>query len=102
MRKQAISVTLETDNLVWLRGQARAADRSVSETLDRLVAAARGDRASGGTRSVVGTVTIAPQDPDLAAADAATRSLFGASLARDAAAPARRASPPRTRRRARG
>ncbi len=102
MRKQAISVTLETDNLTWLRGQARSADRSVSETLDRLVAAARGDRASGGARSVVGTITIAPQDLDLAEADAATRSLFGASLDRDAASPARGASPSRARRRARG
>ena len=102
MRKQAISVTLETDNLAWLRGRARAADRSVSETLDCLVVAARGDRASDGGRSVAGTVTIAPPDHDLADADAAVRSLFGASLARDAASPARGASPRRSRRGARG
>jgi hypothetical protein len=98
MRKQAISVTLETDNLAWLRGRARAADRSVSETLDLLVTAARGDRSAGDSRSVAGTISIAPHDPDLSGADAAVRSLFGASLARDAAARARDASPRRARR----
>ncbi len=42
MPKQPISVTLSRENLVWLRGQTRAtAGRSVSETLDRLVAEAR-------------------------------------------------------------
>jgi hypothetical protein len=98
MRKQAISVTLETDNLAWLRGRARAADRSVSETLDLLVTAARGDRSAGDARSVAGTISIAPHDPELTGADAVVRSLFGASLARDAAGPARDASPRRPRR----
>ena len=102
MRKQAISVTLETDNLAWLRGRARAADRSVSETLDRLVSEARSGRASADARSVVGTISIAPHDPDLSAADAVVRSLFGASLARDAAASARGASRRRPARRTRG
>ena len=38
MPKRAVSVTLETDNLLWLRGQARGAPRrSLSEVLDRLV-----------------------------------------------------------------
>lgn len=101
MRKQAISVTLETDNLAWLRGRARAADRSVSETLDLLVTAARGERSAGDARSVAGTISIAPQDPDLSGADAVVRSLFGASLARDAASTTRGA-PPRRPRRARG
>lgn len=101
MKKRAISVTLETDNLAWLRGRARAAERSVSETLDLLVTAARGDRSAGDARSVVGTVSIAPHDPDLSGADAVVRSLFGASLPRDAAGPARGA-PPRRPRRARG
>ncbi|HSD25705.1 MAG TPA: hypothetical protein VLL75_00305 [Vicinamibacteria bacterium] len=102
MRKQAISVTLETDNLAWLRGRARAADRSVSETLDLLVTAARSDRAAGDARSVVGTISIAPHDPDLTGADAVVRSPFGASLARDSVGPVRGASPRRPRRRARG
>jgi hypothetical protein len=35
MTKQAISVTLEADNLMWLKGRASATGvRSVSELLD--------------------------------------------------------------------
>lgn len=102
MRKQAISVTLETDNLAWLRGRARATDRSVSETLDRLVSEARSGRASADARSIVGTISIAAHDPDLSAADAVVRSLFGASLTREAAASPRVASRPRRERRTRG
>jgi hypothetical protein len=42
MRKRTISVSLREEHLVWLRGQSRAArHRSVSETLDRLIAEAR-------------------------------------------------------------
>jgi hypothetical protein len=38
MAKQAISVTLEAENLTWIRGRALAAGRlSVSEMLDRLI-----------------------------------------------------------------
>ena len=35
--KKAISITLETENLLWLRGQAQAADGNVSEIVDRHV-----------------------------------------------------------------
>jgi len=83
MGMQAISVTLAADNLVWLRGRARAGARSVSETLDRLVAAARRSGTAGESRSVGGTVTITPSDPDLSGADELVRALFGASLARE-------------------
>ena len=42
MNKQAISVTLSPDNLLWLRGRARADQRgSLSEYLDRLITRAR-------------------------------------------------------------
>ena len=42
MAKQAISVTLDADNLTWLKGRAGAAGvRSVSEFLDQIVSAAR-------------------------------------------------------------
>src|SRR5205814_1071073 len=42
MAKQAISVTLDSDNLTWLKGRAGAAGlRSVSELLDQIVTAAR-------------------------------------------------------------
>jgi hypothetical protein len=79
MPKQRISVTLSRENLVWLRGQTRAAaGRSVSETLDRLVAQARtaGRLAFALRRSVVGTIRIAPADPALLRADMALRALF--------------------------
>jgi hypothetical protein len=98
MNKQAISVTLESDNLIWLRGRAVAAGRvSVSEMLDRLIREARAD-ASGvaGGRSIVGTLLIAADDPDLKRADDAVRMLFTRSLARalprGRPAPARRGS----------
>ena len=42
MTKQAISITLSPDNLVWLRGRSRADQAgSLSEFLDRLITQAR-------------------------------------------------------------
>ena len=83
MPKHAISVTLDADNLTWLKGRAGAAGaRSVSALLDRLVAAARESGAVGPSRSVVGTIDLAPGDPLLRRADAAVRGLFDASLGR--------------------
>lgn len=82
MPKHAISVTLEADNLLWLRGQARAAGRrSVSGTLDALIAEARAGRRrfEGGIRSVVGTIDVDRSDPGLDGADAAIRHQFDAS-----------------------
>ena len=79
MPKKAISVTLATDNLLWLRGQARTAGRrSVSAVLDRLVSEARagGRMHEGLVRSVVGTIRIADFDADLSGADSAIRALF--------------------------
>ena len=83
MAKQAISFTLTRDNIIWLRARAAAEGRrSVSETLDVLIAEVRG---VGDTepRSVVGTVTIPEDDPDLATADATIRSLFTEYIASD-------------------
>jgi hypothetical protein len=79
MTKQAVSVTLSRDNVLWLRGQARTTRRgSVSEALDRLVAEARarGQVHEGSIRSVVGTVRIAAADPELTGADAVIRVLL--------------------------
>jgi hypothetical protein len=79
MPKQGISVTLETDNLLWLRTQAAAGRRrSLSETLDRLVTEARlgGRVTEGAVRSVVGTIDISEDDPDLAGADEYLSGLF--------------------------
>ena len=88
MNKQAISVTLEADNLAWVRSRALAAGRlSVSEMLDRLIEEARPSGAEAGPgRSVVGTVEVAPEDPELLTADAAIRALFARSVARTARA----------------
>jgi len=84
MGKQAISVTLQPDNLLWLRAQARVLGlRSLSEMLDQVVTRARqGDRqAHAPSRSVAGTVHIAEDDPDLGSADSALRVLFVSSAA---------------------
>jgi len=101
MNKQAISVTLEADNLAWVRGRALAAGRlSVSEMLDRLIEDARtGGAGSGPGRSVVGTVEVAPEDPELLTADEAIRALLAQSVARTARAidRARRAGAARPR-----
>lgn len=85
MPKQAISVTLREDNLVWLRVQSRTArHRSVSETLDRLIADARagGRTSETSIRSVRGTIRIPDSDPSLEGADALVRSLFRTALTR--------------------
>jgi hypothetical protein len=88
MPKQAVSVTLERDNLSWLRGQVRSVGhRSLSEALDHVVCEAR--RAAAGTqgdrRSVAGTIAIDSADPNLDGADPAIRALFAAALGRGAA-----------------
>jgi len=60
MSKQAISVTLSPDNLVWLRGRALADGRvSLSEFLDRLVTRARtGGAPARPARSMNGALAV--------------------------------------------
>src|ERR1700759_52912 len=83
MAKQAISVTLEADNLTWLKGRAGAAGlRSVSELLDQLVSAARASGHGGPSRSVGGTIDIDASDPWLDGADEVVHAMFEASLGR--------------------
>ena len=83
MAKQAISVTLEADNLTWLKGRAGAAGlRSVSELLDQLVRAARESGQVGPSRSVVGTIDVDASDPWLEGADDVLRGMFDQSLRR--------------------
>jgi len=83
MTKQAISVTLEADNLMWLKGRASAAGvRSVSELLDQIVSSVRSSGQVGPSRSVVGTIDIAASDPWLEGADDEVRGMFEASLRR--------------------
>jgi hypothetical protein len=83
--KRAISVTIDEDNLLWLKGQAGAsASGSVSGVIDRLVREARtgGRTETAAIRTVVGSVDLPRDDEDLAGADAYVRSVFDRSLAR--------------------
>lgn len=82
MSKRALSVTLEPENILWLRGRARAEGRrSLSETLDRLVGEVRaGGKAPSCVRSVVGNIRIDESKGDLAAASEMLRELFAHSL----------------------
>jgi len=83
MAKRPISVTLDADNLTWLKARAGASGlRSVSELLDRIVSAARAAGGVGPSRSVVGTIDIDASDPLLEGADAAVRDAFERSLGR--------------------
>ena len=82
---KAISVTLDADNVVWLRARAAATSRgSLSEVLDTIVSNARlqGQTAAAAIRSVVGTIDLPDDDPDLGAADTYTRGLFDRSARR--------------------
>ena len=81
--KHAISVTLDADNLTWLKARTGAAGlRSVSELLDQLVTAARDSGRIGPSQSVVGTIDIDASDPLLEGADDAVRMMFETSLGR--------------------
>lgn len=84
MPKQPVSVTLERDNLLWLRGRmAGRKRRSLSDALDELITAARlGGHGGGEVRSVVGTIDIAMDDPLLEQADSYLRDEFERSLGR--------------------
>jgi hypothetical protein len=70
---------------VWLQGlTARRGDRGLSETVDSLISSARlqGTHARATARSVVGTIDISSDDPELELADATVRELFNRSLRR--------------------
>jgi len=83
MPKRPVSVTLEEENVIWLRGRAASAKRrSFSDALDNVITAARLGGQPGDRRSVVGTVDIAAADPNLDRADAAVRALYDGSEAR--------------------
>jgi hypothetical protein len=84
MPKAPVSVTLDRENLLWLRGRvASRKRRSLSDAIDEIVTAARlgGSRAEP-ARSVAGTIAIAEHDAGLENADTYIRALFDASLAR--------------------
>ena len=82
MTRRALSVTLEADNVTWLKGRAGATGESVSELLDQIVSAARHGGHAGPVRSVVGTIDIDASDPLLEQADAMVRAMFDEALGR--------------------
>ncbi|HKY23097.1 MAG TPA: hypothetical protein VJM31_17920 [Vicinamibacterales bacterium] len=82
MTRRAISVTLEHDNVTWLRGRAGAVGGSVSGLLDRIVTAARQETHTGDARTVAGTIDIDSSDPLLEQADTSLQAAFDASLGR--------------------
>lgn len=85
MPKQPVSVTLDVDNLLWLRGRTRGGKhRSLSDALDDVVRTARVGGGPGDVRSVVGTIDIAASDPELKGADAELAAMFYGSLERPA------------------
>ena len=101
MAKQAISVTLDADNITWLKGRVGASGgRSISELLDQIVSAARSSGQGGASRSVMGTIDIEESDPMLDQADTAIQSLFETTPGRPALARERRSTygRPKTRR----
>lgn len=72
-------MTLDADNILWLRAQASASTGgSLSAALDRLVTSARleGRTEAAAIRSVVGTIDLPDDDPELAGADDYVRALF--------------------------
>jgi hypothetical protein len=84
MRK-AVSVTIDEDNLLWLKAQAAASARgSLSAILDRIVAEARAQGRAGAAamKSVAGTIDLPAGDPDLEGASSYVRALFERSLRR--------------------
>jgi hypothetical protein len=82
MPKRAISPTLDEESLTWVRGQALAGRPSGSEMVDRILREARagGRGALAAVRSILGTVRLSSEDPDLLAADEAARAEFIRSL----------------------
>jgi hypothetical protein len=83
MGKQAISVTLASENITWLKGRLGSTGRrSLSELIDQIVTAARTGGTHGPVRSVVGTIDVDPRDPELNHADDAIRALFDESIGR--------------------
>jgi len=82
--KYAISVTLQQDNLLWLKGQAAArTSGNVSELVNTLIREARtaGRAHPDAIRSVAGTIDL-PDEETLAEAGRHVRGLFERSLSR--------------------
>ena len=82
--KKPVSLTLDENNLLWLKGRARVlAGGSLSAAVDQLIDEARAGRlgAADPPRSVVGTIDL-PDEGVLLKAGDELRKLFDVSLAR--------------------
>ena len=79
MAKKPVSVTLDAGNLLWLKSRTLARKgRSVSDTLDAIISEVRESGPfAADARSVVGSIDLPADDPDLTGADQYIRSLFG-------------------------
>src|SRR5437899_8515143 len=76
MAKRAISVTLDADNLMWLKARTGAARlRSVSELLDQLVTVARESGRLRPSQPAVRTIDSDARPPGLDGADRAVRGM---------------------------
>jgi hypothetical protein len=100
MTKKAISLTLQTENLLWLHAQSIRSGRSASDVLDAVIRQARGATALETTPapSIAGSIRIDDRDPELLGADTALRRLFEGSLHRSRAPEQGRAAPRRKQR----
>jgi hypothetical protein len=105
MSKKAVSVTLQQDNLLWLRTRVKVkGDRSLSEALDQIITEARAGAGARGAqaRSVVGSARIPRSDKALSEAGAQVAALFRGSVRRSGrAGPSRRDAGPAAPRRKR-
>jgi hypothetical protein len=83
MPKRSLSVTLDEGNLLWLRGRGYGRG-NLSAAIDDLITEARAGRlgSPAPVRSVVGTIDLPADDPDLERADSVVRDLFAQSLSR--------------------
>ena len=83
MSKKAVSLTLDEENLLWLRGRGYGRG-NLSAAVDELITEARAGRLGEAmkVRTVVGSIDLPADDPLLERADATMRDLFAASLSR--------------------
>jgi hypothetical protein len=83
MAKKAVSITLDEANVLWLRGRGYGRG-NLSAVVDDLITQARTGKLGVGApaRSVVGTIDVADDDPELEQADRIVREMVATSLAR--------------------
>jgi hypothetical protein len=82
--KKPISITVEAENLMWLKGQAAVRTKgNVSELIETLIRDARtgGQMDPAAITSVVGSIDL-PDDDALGEADSYVKAMFERSLTR--------------------